>query len=208
MAHHFPHGSKLQIIAMYKECLHNHAAHAGGYALDGCSLFEPGGPSGTRHSATCAACGCHRSFHRRVEVDLPRRHDGDGPTAVPSPDPPHSRQPPPPPPGHRAQPSPEFPNLPPAPPQARRGTTPGHGQFARREAGVDGGSRGQGRRLDKSQSKRLRVIAEVNDWKMFRDYSKEEIVSICEEVGINKSCFKAWVAYHRHGQMSRQAVFN
>ncbi|CAA0841522.1 Unknown protein [Striga hermonthica] len=151
-----------------------------------------------------------RDFHRRVEVDLPRRQDGDSPTAVPSPEPPHGRQPPPPPPSsHQARPSPEFPYFPPVPPQARRGTPPSHGQFARREAGVDGGSRGQGRRLDESQScKRLRAIAEVKDWEMFRDYSKEEIMNICEEVGISKSCFKAWVAYHRHGQMGRRAVFN
>ncbi|XXG62902.1 hypothetical protein AAC387_Pa05g1194 [Persea americana] len=53
-----PAGSKVR----YKECLRNHAAAMGGHANDGCGEFMPGsGDSELR----CAACGCHRNFHRK-----------------------------------------------------------------------------------------------------------------------------------------------
>ncbi|XP_059306773.1 zinc-finger homeodomain protein 8-like [Lycium ferocissimum] len=54
---------------IYRECLRNHAASLGSYATDGCGEFTlddinttPGG----RSSLHCAACGCHRNFHRKV----------------------------------------------------------------------------------------------------------------------------------------------
>ncbi|XP_068660239.1 zinc-finger homeodomain protein 11-like [Aristolochia californica] len=46
----------------YRECLRNHAASLGSYATDGCGEFTPSEPSGLQ----CAACGCHRNFHRKV----------------------------------------------------------------------------------------------------------------------------------------------
>lgn len=52
----------------YGECQKNHAANIGGYAVDGCREFMAGGEEGTAAAIACAACGCHRSFHRR-EVD-------------------------------------------------------------------------------------------------------------------------------------------
>ncbi|KAI3716999.1 hypothetical protein L1987_68288 [Smallanthus sonchifolius] len=50
----------------YGECQRNHAANVGGYALDGCREFMAASEEGTEASLTCAACGCHRNFHRRV----------------------------------------------------------------------------------------------------------------------------------------------
>ena len=46
----------------YKECMRNHAAAMGGQAFDGCGEYMPSSPDALK----CAACGCHRSFHRRV----------------------------------------------------------------------------------------------------------------------------------------------
>ena len=51
---------------VYRECLRNHAASLGSYATDGCGEFTlnvalPGGGN-----LQCAACGCHRNFHRKV----------------------------------------------------------------------------------------------------------------------------------------------
>lgn len=56
----------------YRECLRNHAASLGGHVLDGCGEFMPSSPNAMK----CAACGCHRSFHRReAEFDhLHHRH--------------------------------------------------------------------------------------------------------------------------------------
>ncbi|XAR48332.1 hypothetical protein NMG60_11031114 [Bertholletia excelsa] len=49
----------------YKECRKNHAANIGGYAVDGCREFMPAGKEGTKAAFACAACTCHRNFHRR-----------------------------------------------------------------------------------------------------------------------------------------------
>lgn len=49
----------------YRECLKNHAASTGNYAVDGCREFMPGGEEGTQESLKCAACDCHRNFHRK-----------------------------------------------------------------------------------------------------------------------------------------------
>lgn len=49
----------------YGECQKNHAASIGGYAVDGCREFMAGGAEGTAAALSCAACGCHRNFHRQ-----------------------------------------------------------------------------------------------------------------------------------------------
>ncbi|KAK7380109.1 hypothetical protein VNO78_32521 [Psophocarpus tetragonolobus] len=49
---------------MYRECLRNHAASLGSYATDGCGEY-----SVEESSLQCAACGCHRNFHRKVAVE-------------------------------------------------------------------------------------------------------------------------------------------
>ncbi|KAJ0100233.1 hypothetical protein Patl1_21914 [Pistacia atlantica] len=55
----------------YAECQKNHAAGVGGYAVDGCREFMATGEEGTDAALICAACGCHRSFHRReVETEV------------------------------------------------------------------------------------------------------------------------------------------
>uniref|UniRef100_A0A0D9XDP9 ZF-HD dimerization-type domain-containing protein n=1 Tax=Leersia perrieri TaxID=77586 RepID=A0A0D9XDP9_9ORYZ len=52
----------------YGECRRNHAATTGGHAVDGCREFIAAAAEGTAAALKCAACGCHRSFHRRVQV--------------------------------------------------------------------------------------------------------------------------------------------
>ncbi|KAG2679259.1 hypothetical protein I3760_11G043300 [Carya illinoinensis] len=55
----------------YAECQKNHAANIGGYALDGCREFMASGEDGSNAALSCAACGCHRNFHRReVETEV------------------------------------------------------------------------------------------------------------------------------------------
>ncbi|CAM6035346.1 unnamed protein product [Sphagnum compactum] len=50
---------------MYRECQKNLAADRGVCAIDGCGEFMPSGREG-KNALTCAACGCHRNFHRRL----------------------------------------------------------------------------------------------------------------------------------------------
>ncbi|KAJ8774886.1 hypothetical protein K2173_019890 [Erythroxylum novogranatense] len=54
------------VTVRYAECQKNHAVDVGGFAVDGCREFMASGDQeGTTAALTCAACGCHRSFHRR-----------------------------------------------------------------------------------------------------------------------------------------------
>ncbi|KAL3525379.1 hypothetical protein ACH5RR_013751 [Cinchona calisaya] len=52
-------------LVRYRECLKNHAASMGGHAFDGCGEFMPSGEEGTPEALRCAACDCHRNFHRK-----------------------------------------------------------------------------------------------------------------------------------------------
>ncbi|CAK8539900.1 unnamed protein product [Lathyrus sativus] len=56
----------------YRECLRNHAASMGSHVVDGCGEFMPSGEEGTPQSFKCAACDCHRNFHRK-HVQLPQQ---------------------------------------------------------------------------------------------------------------------------------------
>ncbi|KAL5201040.1 hypothetical protein ABZP36_035394 [Zizania latifolia] len=49
----------------YRECLKNHAVGIGGHAVDGCGEFMAAGEEGTIDALRCAACNCHRNFHRK-----------------------------------------------------------------------------------------------------------------------------------------------
>ncbi|KAJ7537356.1 hypothetical protein O6H91_11G003200 [Diphasiastrum complanatum] len=58
-------------LIKYRECQKNHAANIGAHALDGCGEFMPSGEEGALEALKCAACNCHRNFHRReVEGDI------------------------------------------------------------------------------------------------------------------------------------------
>lgn len=52
-------------IARYKECQKNHAVTIGAHALDGCGEFLAAGEEGSIEAFRCAACNCHRNFHRK-----------------------------------------------------------------------------------------------------------------------------------------------
>ncbi|KVI09113.1 ZF-HD homeobox protein, Cys/His-rich dimerization domain-containing protein [Cynara cardunculus var. scolymus] len=58
--------NNVRIHVSYGECQRNLAAEIGGYALDGCREFMASDAVGTEGAMICAACGCHRNFHRRV----------------------------------------------------------------------------------------------------------------------------------------------
>ncbi|MDG2769587.1 hypothetical protein P7M38_23765 [Vibrio parahaemolyticus] len=52
----------------YRECQKNHAVSFGGHAVDGCCEFMAAGDDGMLEGVICAACNCHRNFHRK-EID-------------------------------------------------------------------------------------------------------------------------------------------
>ncbi|KAL8498170.1 hypothetical protein ACS0TY_021489 [Phlomoides rotata] len=55
---------KLIYLSRYRECLRNHAASLGSYAIDGCGQFIP-----DDSIFNCAACSCHHNFHRKVSKE-------------------------------------------------------------------------------------------------------------------------------------------
>ncbi|XP_038882487.1 zinc-finger homeodomain protein 6 [Benincasa hispida] len=62
-------------VIRYRECLKNHAASTGGHVLDGCGEFMPNGEDGTPEALKCAACECHRNFHRKeMKEEVPLQH--------------------------------------------------------------------------------------------------------------------------------------
>ncbi|XP_043711453.1 zinc-finger homeodomain protein 5-like [Telopea speciosissima] len=63
---------KSSVIVRYRECLKNHAATVGGHVVDGCGEFMPSGEEGTSEVLKCAACACHRNFHRKEVEGEPR----------------------------------------------------------------------------------------------------------------------------------------
>nr|KYP32529.1 ZF-HD homeobox protein At4g24660 family [Cajanus cajan] len=90
---HHPPPQHHPVAVVYKECLKNHVASLGGHALDGCGEFMPS-PAATADDPTsikCAACGCHRNFHRREPDDPPISPATHHNTAAPAP-PHHSRK--------------------------------------------------------------------------------------------------------------------
>jgi ZF-HD class homeobox domain-containing protein len=67
----------------YRECLKNHAVGIGGHAVDGCGEFMVAGEEGSIDALRCAACGCHRNFHRKESPGSPT--GGADPTPALSP---------------------------------------------------------------------------------------------------------------------------
>ncbi|MCE3052007.1 hypothetical protein HAX54_051406 [Datura stramonium] len=54
--------------AVYGECTRKLLASTTIYATDGCQAFVPDGPFGSIEALRCQICGCHRNFHRRLNV--------------------------------------------------------------------------------------------------------------------------------------------
>ncbi|XP_043712661.1 zinc-finger homeodomain protein 2-like [Telopea speciosissima] len=63
---------KSSVTVRYRECLKNHAANIGAHVVDGCGEFMPSGEEGTPEALKCAACECHRNFHRKEVEGEPR----------------------------------------------------------------------------------------------------------------------------------------
>ncbi|KAK4360739.1 hypothetical protein RND71_019691 [Anisodus tanguticus] len=200
--HHHQH----PIVVIYKECLKNHVASIGGHAVDGCGEFlaSPTANPVDPTSLKCAACGCHRNFHRR---------ESDEPVVVPPPpittaaleyQPHHRHHPPPPPRGDHS--SPNSPSPPPISSAYYPASAP-HMLLAL-SAGFSGdknpnptstpvvlNSNGRKRLRTKftpDQKVKMLEFAERVGWKMLKQ--DEDLVSnFCNEIGVEKRVLKVWM---------------
>nr|XP_043617994.1 zinc-finger homeodomain protein 6-like [Erigeron canadensis] len=191
-------------IVRYRECLKNHAASIGTHAVDGCGEFMPNGEEGTPESLKCAACECHRSFHRR-EVDGEPQ-----PTAII-----HNQQQP--------QPSRVAAAATMQPPHSYR-YSHGHMQpmmvafggtsnvaqtesssedldMFRTHTGQQPSKKRFRTKFSEEQKEKMHDFAEKIGWRIQKQ-DEEEILQFCNEVGLKRKVFKVWM--HNCKQASKK----
>lgn len=203
-SHHYhttnPRPSPLQAAVSYKECLKNHAAALGGLALDGCGEFMPTPTDATPDptSLKCAACGCHRNFHRRY----PYTHLPPPPTAAlhwtSSPSPGHTSSGPSPSPNSPVSPTPQQSVYPSAPHMLLALSTGHSGLFDENHHQSLTVMNPHGRKrartkFTEEQKQKMLVFAEKLGWKMLRGNEEKMVDEFCNEVGVKRNVFKVWM---------------
>lgn len=191
----------------YRECQKNHAVSFGGHAVDGCCEFIAAGEEGTLEAVICAACNCHRNFHRK-EID------GETVSSC------QRSQPPPPPPQyhhynqfspyyHRTSPStagylhhhlatpPISHHRPLALPAAASG-----GGFSGEEddmsnpsssGGGGGGSKKRFRtKFTQEQKEKMLAFAEQHGWRI-QKHDEADVEQFCAENCVKRNVLKVWM---------------
>ncbi|KAG2324291.1 hypothetical protein Bca52824_007019 [Brassica carinata] len=199
----------------YRECLKNHAASVGGSVYDGCGEFMPSGEEGTLEALRCAACDCHRNFHRKendgvgssdVMAHHPHQYGGGG-----------GRRPPP----QNMMLNPLM--LPPPPmhhhrygmssPRGGGMVTPmsvayggGGAESSSEDLNMYGQSSGGGvtpgqtefsmkrfrTKFTAEQKEKMTEFAEKLGWRMNKQ-DEEELKRFCGEIGVKRQVFKVWM---------------
>ncbi|KAL6143462.1 hypothetical protein ACLB2K_054157 [Fragaria x ananassa] len=204
------------VVVSYKECLKNHAASLGGHALDGCGEFMPS-PTSTPSDPTslkCAACGCHRNFHRRdPEDNIPAVAPA---THVIEYQPHHRHHPPPPIIGHRspnsASPPPISSSYYPSAPHMLLALSTGLSDNPNNHHGGQivspGGPNSRKRfrtKFSQEQKDKMFQFAERVGWKMQK--RDEDIVhEFCNEIGVDKGVLKVWMHNNKNTFAKRDGV--
>lgn len=166
----------------YRECLRNHAAAMGGQAYDGCGEFM----AGEEESLKCAACGCHRNFHRREGSPAHRPVPKHAMLPAPSP---VAFFPPPPPLAFHQIPRPGSPE-----PGREASETP-----PRRE---EGPMRKRYRtKFSAEQKEKMWGFAEKLGWRI-QKHDEEKLEEFCVEVGVKRHALKVWMHNHKNSLAS------
>lgn len=177
----------------YKECLKNHAVNIGGYAVDGCGEFMAAGDEGTLDALKCAACNCHRNFHRKEtegesSYSLQHHH--------------HHQQLQ----FYRAPPPAGYLHLTPTPrPLALPAASGGVG-YSREEEDVSnpsssGGGSGIKKRFrtkfTQEQKEKMLAFAERVGWR-FQNQDEAAVEQFCAETGVKRHVLKVWMHNNKH----------
>ncbi|CAL0317197.1 unnamed protein product [Lupinus luteus] len=198
-------------VVTYKECLKNHAASLGGHAVDGCGEFmtSPNVTAGDPSSIKCAACGCHRNFHRRDPEEPPIPTTT---THVIEYQPHHRHHPPPPPPFHQPPPPPSrSPNSVSPPPISSSfypsaphmllslsgglSVPPESTAAPASHAAVAAAASPRKRfrtKFSQEQKEKMQEFAERVGWKM-QKRDEDLVMEFCNEVGVDRSVLKVWM---------------
>ncbi|XP_028781680.1 zinc-finger homeodomain protein 9-like [Neltuma alba] len=213
---HQPH-HKHPVPVTYKECLKNHAASLGGHALDGCGEFmpSPSANSADPSSIKCAACGCHRNFHRR-EPEEPVSTA----THVIEYQPHHRHHPPPPPPFQAPNRSPNSASPPPISSSyypsaphvllALSAGLPIHPESTAGPASALGtptlNSRKRFRtKFTQEQKDKMYQFAERVGWKM-QKRDEDLVQEFCHEVGVDRGVLKVWMHNNKNTLGKKDAM--
>nr|XP_023886703.1 zinc-finger homeodomain protein 6-like [Quercus suber]POE68184.1 zinc-finger homeodomain protein 6 [Quercus suber] len=216
-------------VIRYRECLKNHAASMGGHVVDGCGEFMPNGDEGTLEALKCAACECHRNFHRketegesqyvsnsyynynpntnndRREIVLPQHHRPPPLTPLPH----HLHH------HHHHRPHP----VPIAPMMMAFGTGGGVpaesssedlGMFrSDHHVGVKGFSQARQSKkrfrtkFSQEQKDKMMEFAEKLGWKI-QKHDEQDVQNFCLEVGIKRQVFKVWMHNNKQAMKKKQ----
>ena len=193
----------------YKECLKNHAASIGGHAVDGCCEFMPGptfSPSDPA-SLKCAACGCHRNFHRRDPDDPAPLHHHPPATARPPHSPPSASQ-------LLLSLSGQSPSRPSDEmnPTAMIFGYHHHPSNNNNNGGQNGNgsSHGSSRKrfrtkFSQEQKEKMYEFSEKIGWKL-RKGEEKLVEGFCKEIGVVRGVFKVWMHNNKHSSSSSSSM--
>ncbi|CBI18514.3 unnamed protein product, partial [Vitis vinifera] len=175
----------------YRECMRNHAASIGGHASDGCGEFMPsgGGGGGDAASLTCAACGCHRNFHRREVPGAAHLHHH-----LMHPGPPH------------AHPMLLY-NTTPSPKNASVHALPhkflGRGDVQIATMMTTTKNKRFRTKFTQEQKERMLELAERLGWRIQK---QDDVVlsQFCSELGIKRNVLKVWMHNNKNAHRRRE----
>ncbi|GKV29923.1 hypothetical protein SLEP1_g38796 [Rubroshorea leprosula] len=200
----------------YRECLKNHAASVGGSVFDGCGEFMPSGEEGSLEALKCAACDCHRNFHRK-EVDGETQFSGNSsrrplllnPLQLPQPlhSPTMLK--------YSMHPSPSSAMV--APMNVAFGGTSGGTESSSEDLNVFQ-SNNEGMpppppyvlskkrfrtKFTQEQKEKMQEFAERLGWRINKQ-EDEEVEKFCAEVGVRRRVFKVWMHNNKSNGKKQQ----
>ncbi|EPS63497.1 hypothetical protein M569_11287, partial [Genlisea aurea] len=165
-------------VARYRECLKNHAASMGAHVVDGCCEFMPSGGEGTAGELKCAACDCHRNFHRKeVEGENPRPSASYRPPFL----------------GHhhhhqRHQHRPARPHN----SGAAESSSEDLHMFESGHADNPSSKKRFRTKFSQEQKDQMQEFAEKLGWRMQKQ-DEHQVQQFCERSGVKKQVFKVWM---------------
>nr|GLL18361.1 zinc-finger homeodomain protein 2-like [Ipomoea trifida] len=175
----------------YRECLKNHAVGIGGHAVDGCGEFMPAGEDGTLDSLKCAACGCHRNFHRKEE-------EGDGFSHFHHHHHPHLTAYPSFRPSGYLHVAPHRPLA--LPSSSRDDDVSNPSSSGGAGAAADGGAGSKKRfrtKFSQEQKDKMLAFAERLEWRI-QKHDEEAVQEFCATTNVRRQVFKVWMHNNKH----------
>ncbi|KAJ6799977.1 ZF-HD homeobox protein [Iris pallida] len=171
----------------YRECLRNHAASIGGHVVDGCGEFMPAGPG---EPMKCAACGCHRSFHRREPEPVSSSSNLVRVPLLLPPPPPHPH-------GPRAFGFGCSGNATTESSSEERNAHHSHSHDAAAAAAERGKKKRFRTKFSSEQKEKMTAFAERVEWRVQRK-DDAEMERFCREIGVTRQVLKVWMHNNKH----------